>query len=307
MKQKIVIAGGSGALGSCIIKRYYDTETEVVVLSRRQNAADKNIRYVGWDARTLGAWTKELEGSTAVINLVGRSVNCRYTETNKKEIINSRVDSTLILGQAIQGLQHSPAVWINAGSAAIFGNSGDEIKDENSEPGDGFSPRVCKLWEQAFFKSVTPQTRKVFLRIGMVLQPAKGVLKPFTNLARTGFGGRIGSGEQYITWIHEEDFVNLIQWAIAKNVSGIIHSSSPYPVKNKEFMQEIRAALKMPFGLPNPAFLTRIGAVFIKTEAELVLSGRRVISTVLEKNKFNFKYPKIQQALAQLISYGSSN
>jgi hypothetical protein len=135
----------------------------------------------------------------------------------------------------------------------------------------------------------------------MVLQAGKGVLKPFTYLARTGFGGKIGSGEQYITWIHEEDFVNLIQWTIANKVSGILHSASPNPVPNKEFMQGIRAALKIPLGLPNPAFLTRIGAVLIRTEPELVLSGRRVISKVLEQNQFEFKHPKIQQALEKLI------
>lgn len=301
MKHKIVIAGGSGALGSCIIKRYYNTETEVIVLSRTQRPVDKNIRYVVWDAKKLGPWALELEGCTALINLVGQSVNCRYSEKNKKQIVSSRVDSTLILGKAIRTLELTPSVWINAGSAAIFGDSGDELKDEGSEIGEGFSPHVCKLWEQAFFKSATPETRKVFLRIGMVLQSDTGVLKPFTRLVKTGLGGRIGSGEQYITWVHEEDFVNLIQWSIGSNISGIIHCASPNPVKNKDFMKEIRNALKVPVGLPTPAFLTRIGAVFIKTEAELVLSGRRVISKVLEENKFYFKYPEIQQALSQLI------
>ncbi|TXK49243.1 TIGR01777 family protein [Pontibacter qinzhouensis] len=301
MKQKIVIAGGTGALGSAIAQRYYNSGTDIIILSRTLRPADKNIRYVLWDAKTPGDWTQELEGSTAVINMVGKSVNCRYNAKNKREIIESRVNATLALGKAIQGLQQKPAVWINAGSAAIFGNSGDEIKDEYSLTGHGFSPEVCKQWEQAFHKIAIPGTRKVFLRIGMVLQPGKGVLKPFANLARFGLGGKIGSGEQYMTWIHEEDFLNLVEWLINYEVSGIVHGASPFPVKNRDFMQAIRAALKVPFGLPNPAFLTRFGAVFIGTEAELVLSGRRVVSSVLAARKFKFKYLEIEQALTQLM------
>ncbi|PSR54258.1 TIGR01777 family protein [Adhaeribacter arboris] len=299
--RKILIAGGTGALGSAIIQRYYNTETELIVLSRTAKPTDKNIRYVAWDAKSLGAWAQELEESTAVINLVGKSVNCRYTAKNKQEIIRSRVDSTKVIGQAIQSLKQKPAVWINAGSTAIFGNSGEELKDESSKTGGGFSPEVCKLWEQAFFSVATPGTRKVFLRIGLVLQANKGVLKPFANLAKTGFGGKIGSGDQYMTWIHEEDFVNLIHWVINNEVTGIIHAASPFPVKNKEFMRAIRQALKVPIGLPNPAFLTRFGALFIGTEAELVLSGRRVVSTILAEKQFPFKYPQLGQALKQLL------
>lgn len=294
MKQKIVIAGGSGALGSCLIREFNRSDIEVVVLTRSMRPAEGNVRYVLWDGETLGLWTDELEGSKAVINLAGRSVNCRYNEKNKQEIINSRVHSTRIIGQAIQRSVITPEVWINAGSAAIFGNSGEAIKDEDSPVGDGFSATVCKLWEQTFFKYVTPETRKVFLRIGMVLQKERGVLKPFMNLAKTGFGGKIGSGDQYITWIHEQDFANLISWVIANNVSGIIHGASPHPVRNEDFMREIRTAIRMPVGIDNPGFLVRIGAAFIGTEAELVLSGRRVVSKVLEENKFHFNYRKIQ-------------
>jgi len=298
MKQKIVIAGGSGALGSCIIKQYLNSDVEIVVLTRKFRPAEGNIRYVVWDARTLGSWTNELEGSKAVINLVGRSVNCRYSERNKQEIINSRVESTLVIGEAIQRSRLTPEVWINAGSAAIFGDSGEAVKEEGSDVGEGFSAYVCKLWEQAFFKYSTPETRKVFLRIGMVLQADKGVLKPFMNLAKVGFGGKIGSGEQYITWIHEQDFANLISWVIANDVSGIIHGASPHPVKNKEFMRAIRTSLGISVSIANPSFLVRIGAIFIRTEAELVLSGRRVVSRVLKDNKFPFLYPRIQHVFS---------
>jgi hypothetical protein len=160
MKQKIVIAGGTGALGSSLVKKYYNTDTEVIVLSRKSRPADQNIKYIVWDAKTIGPWTKEIERSTAIINLVGKSVNCRYTEENKKEIINSRVDSTLVLGKAIQELEQTPEVWINAGSAAIFGNSGDEIKDEDSEVGEDFHHEYANFGSKHFLNHPPPKQEK---------------------------------------------------------------------------------------------------------------------------------------------------
>lgn len=297
---KIVIAGGSGFLGSSIISKFKDAA--LVVLSRSKSGQYGQVKYVQWDAVNPGDWTAELEGSKAIINLVGKSVNCRYTDANKTEIINSRVNATKAIGKAIQGLKNPPEVWINAGSAAIFGNSGPELKDEHSAAGNGFSPNVCKAWEKAFNAYDTPKTRKVFLRIGMVLQKEGGIIKPFLNLVRSGLGGKIGSGNQYMTWIHEADFQELVKWAIDENqAEGIIHAASPNPVTNSEFMKSIRKAAGVGFGLPNPAFLIRFGAIFIGTEAELVLSGRRVISTFLLQKGFKFKYPYLHEALDQLI------
>ena len=302
MKQKIIIAGGTGFLGSSLRNKYSKEDTEIVILSRRSfSQKEGNISYVHWDAKTLGDWTSHLEGSTAIINLVGKSVNCRYTEENKKELIASRVDATAIIGKAISKSENPPKVWINAGSAAIFGDAGLVVKNENSTPGVGFSPQICKEWEQAFYETETPKTRKVFLRIGLVLQRGGGILKPFLNLARFGLGGKIGTGEQYMSWIHEEDFANIIDWVIQeKSIEGILHCASPYPVTNKEFMKSMRSAVSMPFGLPNPGFLIRLGAVFIGTEPELVLSGRRVVSKILAENNFKFKYPHLADAVHQL-------
>lgn len=301
MKQKIIIAGGTGFLGNSLRNKYNNPNVEIIILTRQKIQNEGNITYVHWDAKTLGIWIRYLEGSIAIINLVGKSVNCRYTEDNKKEIIASRVDATSIIGKAISTCQHPPKVWINAGSAAIFGNSGSEIKDENSAVENGFSPQICKEWEQAFDEAVTPDTRKVFLRIGLVLQKGGGILKPFMNLARFGLGGKIGTGSQYMTWIHEEDFTNVIDWVIQdESVQGILHCASPFPVTNKNFMEAMRLAVSIPFGFPNPAFLIRIGAIFIGTEAELVLSGRRVVSRILHEKNFKFKYPHIQDAVLQL-------
>ncbi|HTB53178.1 MAG TPA: TIGR01777 family oxidoreductase [Ferruginibacter sp.] len=303
MSKKIIIAGGSGFLGHSIIKSYKDTDTNIVVLTRGKSETVNNITYVHWDAESLDDWANELEGATAVINLVGKSVNCRYTEKNKQEIINSRVKATYIIGTAIQIAADPPKVWINAGSAAIFGNSGKEYKDEYSLTGDGFSPEVCKRWESAFNNIGTPFTKKVFLRIGLVFQKDGGLLKPFINLVKFGLGGKIGTGNQYISWIHEDDFTNVIKAVIDReDLSGLIHCSSPAPVTNKEFLQTLRRAYNKSFGLPTPAFIVKIGAVFIGTEAELVLSGRRVVSKILEQKGFDFKYPDITSALTNILN-----
>lgn len=301
MNGKIVIAGGTGALGSIITARSLNTDTEVVVLTRKARLGHDNVRYVVWDATTLGKWTEELEEATAVINLVGKSVNCRYTAKNKTEIIRSRVDATAVIGQAIQRATVPPKVWINAGSAAIFGNSGSEVKVEGAILGEGFSPEVCKQWEAAFHQYETPNTRKIFLRIGIVIQSKGGILKPFFNLARFGLGGKIGSGEQYLSWIHEADFANLVDWAIAcEKAQGIIHATSPQPVKNKDFMKSIRQTLGVQFGLPNYEWSTKLGAWLIGTEAELVLSGRRVVSKILDEEGFQFDFPEITDAFRNL-------
>lgn len=303
MSSKIVIAGGSGFLGYSIIKRLKGMGIRIVVLTRGESKIVNDISYVNWDAHTLGDWTNELEGAAAVINLVGKSVNCRYTEENKEEIIRSRVNATHIIGIAIRIAVAPPKVWINAASAAIYGNSGDEIIDEDSVPGEGFSPEVCKKWESEFNSIETPFTRKVLLRIGVVFQKDNGLLKPFIYLVKVGLGGKIGTGEQYISWIHEDDFTNIIQAAIERDdFSGIINCSSPYPIKNGDFLRALRKACKISFGLPTPAFLVKIGAPLIGTEAELVLSGRRVVSKVLEQKHYHFQFPQIETALNHLLN-----
>ena len=301
-RQKIIIAGGSGFLGHAILKALRETDTEWVVLTRGESAVRHNISFVHWDATTPGEWQEVLEDSTAVINLVGKSVNCRYTEKNKQEIISSRVQATRLIGEACRDARHPPKVWINAGSAAIFGDTGDEIKNEDSVPGEGFSPEVCKEWEAAFHAIDTPRTRKVFLRMGLVFQKGEGLLGPFIKMAKLGLGGAIGSGRQYISWVHEQDFTHLIQTAIERdNFSGVIHCVSPYPVTNDQFMKALRQSLRIPFGLPNPSLLIKAGAVFIGTEADLVLSGRRVVSKVLWEKKFLFRFAHIEEALNHLI------
>lgn len=303
MKRKIIIAGGSGALGASLIDAWKNHDVEIVVLTRKKVPAQEGrVRYITWDARSLGSWQQAIEGSDVVINLVGKSVNCRYTEGNKREIIRSRVDATHVLGTAIAQATAPPSLWINAGSVAIFGNTRASIKTEASTDfGEGFSSGVCKRWESVFWDADTPFTRQVVLRMGMVLQRKGGVLKPFVKLVRFGLGGSIGTGGQYISWLHEADFVRVVEWVIENPaVQGILHACSPFPVSNHVFMRTIRQELRVPFGLPNPAWSTKIGAWLIGTESELVLSGRRVVSRLLEKEQFEFKFPEIVTAFRNL-------
>jgi len=304
-----VIAGGTGFLGHAILKNHRDPDLKIIVLTRNELPATRrearpfeNVSYVHWDAATPGDWMRALEGATAVINLVGRSVNCRYTEQNKAEIVASRVNATRVLGYAIERSARPPKVWINIASAAIFGDTAAEQKDETSDVGEGFSAEVCKRWEAAFYEIPTPYTRKVLLRLGLVFQRNDGLLKPFSRMARLGLAGKMGSGEQYISWIHEDDFARLVATAVSNDDwKDVINGVSPHPVTNKDFLKSLRLAYGMRWGLPQPAFMLKIGALLIGTEAELLLSGRRVVSKVLEEKKFRFNYPLLDDALAQLI------
>jgi len=298
-KRKIVIAGGTGSLGSALLKYFNNGANDLFVLTRKNNTAQNNVRYIQWNTQSLENWFDALEGADIVINLAGKSINCRCTEKNRKEIISSRVKSINVIGRAIQQCKSPPKVWINAGGVAIFGDSGDEVKNESSSVGEGFFAEVCKEWEKAFKSIEIPHTRKVFLRIGLVLQKDSGILKPFINLVKLGLGGKLGTGEQYMTWIHEKDFVRLVDWVATNNISGVIHAVSPFPVKNKEFMYTLRKVAGHSFGIPGPAILVKIGAFLIGTEAELVLAGRRVVSKNL--NGFNFQYPHLEDSIRNLI------
>ena len=299
--QKIILAGGSGSLGNFLAKYFSEKGFEIYVLSRSEKNSKGKIHFKKWDGKTLGEWTKEVDGALCVINLTGKSVNCRYTEENKKEIISSRVDSTSIIGKAIQNAANPPRVWINASSAAIYGNT-ETFTDENSKFGEGFSSDVCKKWEAALSMAETPHTRKIALRIGLVLSEEGGVIEPIEGLAKFYLAGTIGSGEQYMSWIHEEDFGKLVELCISdQSFSGAVNVCAPNPVPNKEFMKALREGMGKSFGFPNPSFLVRIGAYFMGTEADLVLYGRRVVSKTLREKNFQFRFPEINAAMKDIM------
>src|SRR5262249_52914474 len=275
---------------------------EVSVLSR--SVQSDPWRVLQWDGRTLGEWTEAVDGADAVINLAGRSVNCRYTAANRLEIMASRVNSTRVLGQAIAQTANPPKLWLNASTATIYRHALDRpMTEATGELGGSeknapstwrFSIDVATAWEQIFYDAATPYTRKVALRSAMIMSPDRdGIFDTLRKLVSMGLGGRAGSGKQFISWIHESDFVNAIEFLIAaQNLAGSIHVCSPSPLPNREFMAIFRRACGMPIGLPASRWMLELGAVFLRTETELILKSRRVIPGRLLEAGFTFRFPE---------------
>ncbi|KGO87386.1 NAD-dependent epimerase [Flavobacterium rivuli WB 3.3-2 = DSM 21788] len=299
--KKLIIAAGTGFLGSVLIDHFKDTAQEIVVLTRGKAAVKDNVRYINWDAKTMKGWERELEGASVLINLAGKSVDCRYTETNKNEIMASRVDSTVILGKAIQQCSNPPAHWLNSSTATIYRHSTDKQMDEaTGEIGHDFSMNVAKMWERVFFEADTPSTKKTALRTSIVLGKKGGAFVPLKRLAQLGFGGRQGSGNQFVSWIHEKDFARALEFIINARMEGAVNVVSPAPIRNAQFMSTLRTAVKMPIGIPIPEALLKIGAKIIGTETELVLKSRNVIPAQLIQSGFVFEHGNLATALTSL-------
>lgn len=312
---RIVIPGGSGHVGHILTRHFHAAGHEVTVLSR--NPRPQPWRVVAWDARTDGrgaaAWVEALDGADVCINLTGRSVNCRYTERNRAEIYHSRIDSTRLLGGAIASLAHPPRVWLNASTATIYRHALDREMDEASgelggdEPGApaswNFSIRVAKDWETTFFAAQTPHTRKVAMRSAITMSPDAG--SPFAlllRLAQLGLGGKNGSGRQFVSWVHDADFVRAVEWLIAHDeAEGVVNIASPHPLPNREFMRALRRACGQPVGLPAPAWAIEAAAMFLRTESELVLKSRRVVPGRLTEAGFTFQFPLWPEAARDLV------
>lgn len=302
--RKIVLAGGNGYLGGVLAKYYSDKADEVVILSRREKQTEKNIRTVVWDGKTRGKWTAELVNADLLINLCGKNVNCRYTPKNKAEIVNSRVIPTELLGAVIHDMFEPPKLWINVTSATIYRHAEDLPQDEEAgEIGYGFSVDVCNAWETAFNKYDTPKTRKIALRMGIVLGHDDSVFPRLLNLVKLGMGGKQGNGKQYVSWVHEHDVARSTEWFLEHHdLQGIFNCTTPYPVKNAELMHTIRTAYGMPLGLPAPQWLLKMGAVVIGTETELILKSRWVLPKRLLDNGFTFQYKKAEEAIHDILS-----
>ena len=300
---KIVIRGGSGFCGRLLAKYFAATGQEVVVLSRRSNVVP-GAKTVVWDGKTLGAWAVTLDGADAVINLTGRSVNCRYNAANCAEIYASRLDSTRVIGEAIAVCPHPPRVWLNASSATTYRHAEDRPMDEcEGDIGEGFSVDVCKRWEREFFAAPAPHTRRVALRSAIVVAPdLGGVWEAFTGLTRWGLAGPMAGGRQYVSWIHGDDFFRAVEWLLTHDdLTGPINLASPNPLPNRDFLAAIRLALHQPFGLPSARWMLEIGAWLRGTETELLLKSRRVIPTKLLASGFQFAYPDWPEAAKALI------
>lgn len=299
---KIILAGGTGYIGHILTEFYKNSAREIIILSRHSRPAVGNVRTVSWDGKTLGDWAQELEGADMLINLNGKNVNCRYTEKNKKELIDSRINSVLALGEAIQTLRRPPALWIQSASATIYRDAQDKLMtEEDGLYGIGFSEMICRRWERAFNELKTPQTRKVMLRISFVLGRREGALPRLINLAKLGVGGKQGHGRQYVSWLHERDMAGVVEWVrVHPAITGVINCTAPQPVTNKDFMKQLRGEVKRPFGLPLPQWLLEFGAFIIRTETELVLKNRKVYPQRLLDNGFVFEFPDLKSALVDL-------
>jgi uncharacterized protein len=292
--KKIVIAGGTGFIGKYLHKKFNEEGYEVYIISRA-------TRYINWEDET--AIINAMEGAELLINLAGKSVDCRYTEKNKSLIISSRTETTNALQAALDKCTTAPRLWINSSTATIYRHAEDKAMDEYSgEIGSGFSVEVAKAWEKAFFEKTHSITRKVALRIAITLGKGDGVMKPFIRLVKFGLGGRQGNGRQMFSWIHIEDLYRIIKFIMAhENMKGIYNCAAPNPVTNNEFMKEMRKIIKPLFHLPSPKILLEAGAFIIKTETELILKSRWVIPTKLLEAGFEFIYPQLDKALENIL------
>lgn len=313
---RIVIPGGSGQVGQMLARHFHAQGHAVTVLSRAPMPASqaRPWRVVSWDDNAGSPWVSELEGSHVVINLAGRSVNCRYTAKNRREIYDSRIRMTQILGEVIAGLRNPPRVWLNASTATIYRHALDRPMDETGgELGGGeagvpetwdFSIEVAKGWEAAFFATPTPQTRKVAMRSAITLSPDSGsVFEVLLNLVRCGLGGTMGSGDQFVSWIHDADFVRAVDWLITReNFDGVVNIASPNPLPNREFMRAFREAWGARIGLPASAWMIEVGSFVMRTESELVLKSRRVVPGRLLDSGFEFLFPEWPFAVRDLVS-----
>lgn len=299
--KKLVIAAGTGFLGQVLVNHFKDRVADIVVLTRGKAKTVSNVRYINWDAKTMTGWQSELEGADALINLAGKSVDCRYNERNKSEIMASRVDSTALLNKAVLVCKEPPAHWLNSSTATIYRHSLDKQMDEETgETGFDFSMNVAKMWERAFFMTDTPKTLKTALRTSIVLGKNGGAYPVLKRLAKVGFGGRQGNGRQYVSWIHEQDFARAVEFILEKQMQGAVNIVSPAPTRNADFMKAVRKQVKIPFGIPLSKKLLQVGAAIIGTETELILKSRNVIPVRLQQAGFQFKYGNLHDALGNL-------
>jgi uncharacterized protein (TIGR01777 family) len=309
---KIIIPGGSGQVGTVLARAFHERGDEVVVLSRTQTDA-LPWRVVKWDGESPGDWASEFESADVIINLAGQSVNCRYTPANRKIITESRVKSTYIVGQAIAETNNAPRVWLQASTATLYAHRFDAPNDEatgiigGSEPNAPdtwrFSIDVVKKWERELNAAATPLTRKVLMRSAIVMSPSEG--GPFDmllRLVRFGLGGRFGDGKEFVSWIHDQDFVRAVDWLIQhEELAGPVNIAAPNPLPNWQFMRSLREAWGMPFGLPATEWMLELGAFLLRSETELMLKSRRVVPRRLVESGFTFQCTTWAEAASDLV------
>ncbi len=300
-RYKAILAGGSGYLGALLAQKLVQLGWDVVILTREPDRYHGNGRAIHWNGRTIGPWVAEMEHATVLVNLTGKRVDCRPTKANREAIITSRVESVRVLGEVIRQVDHPPITWIQCSSTAAYGDAGDRVCTEAAHVPEGYPMDVCVAWEAALGQALLPGMRHVILRISFVLGARAGALPILARLARWGLGGPIGNGCQWISWIHEDDMVNLFIHAINdSDWHGVINATGPSPMTSRAFMKTLRKRLKRPWSPAVPKHFVYLGAWLINSDPNIALTGRRAVPTKLEALKFPYEYPTLKTALQNL-------
>ncbi|MEV7006683.1 DUF1731 domain-containing protein [Streptosporangium sp. NPDC051022] len=306
---KIVMPGGTGQVGAILNRALTAAGHEVVVLTRRP-VRDREVR---WDGETLGAWAEEIDGSDIVVNLAGRSVNCRYTVANLRAMMDSRVRSARVVGEAIAAAARPPRVWLQMSTATVYAHRFDAPNDEatgvlgGTEPGVpgywGYSVKIAEAWERAQERAETPHTRKVSMRSAMVMSPDRGgVFDVLLRLTRLGLGGPVAGGAQYVSWIHDRDFVRAVEFLAGRDdLTGPVNLAAPVPLPQRAFMHTLRAAWGVPVGLPATRWMAELGAFALRSDTELLLKSRRVVPGRLLETGFAFEHARWPEAADDLV------
>jgi uncharacterized protein len=301
--KRIILAGGSGFVGRSLAPVLLSKGYHVVVLGRGAAQREGGVDYLQWDGRTLGAWASVIDGTEAIVNLTGKNINCRHNAKNRREIIRSRVDSVRVLGDAIAGCTNPPQVFVQTSGVGFYGDTGQHVADEEAAPGSDFTAEVCRQWEGAFHTLDLPTTRKVILRLGVVLGRQDGALPVLEKLTRLFLGGAVGNGRQFISWIHVSEVVRMFVASIEQTeLTGVFNATAPAPVTNSQFMRELRRALHRPWSPPVPAPLARAGAWLMGSEGDLALLSSRCVPRRFLEHGFQFQFPNLPDAFANLYS-----
>jgi uncharacterized protein len=304
MKNKIVLAGGTGLIGRSLCRLLLAKGYTVTVLTRSPSHQQEAVNYTQWDGHSLGDWAKLLEGAKAVVNLAGRNINCRHTPKNRREIIDSRLNSVRVLGAAAAHCAEPPECFVQAGGISIYGDTREQSADENAPHGSDFLAEVCKLWESAFADISAAGMRKSVFRIAPALAAYGGFLKPLAQLTRWFLGGHVGTGRQFVSWIHIGDLCRMFISAIERNdLAGIFNATSPNAVTNAVFMRELRRVLRRPWSPPVPKSALPLGSWLLQTEASLALTSCRAIPRHFLESGFEFEFPELREALANIYRH----
>jgi uncharacterized protein (TIGR01777 family) len=315
MGMKIVIPGGSGQVGALLAVHWQKAGHDVVVLTRNGRSP---ARTVLWDGRSIGPWAAEIDGADVVVNLAGRSVSCRYTASNLQEMMQSRIDSTRVVGEAIAQAARPPRLWLQMSTATIYAHRFDAANDEatgiigGNEAGvPAYWKRsidIATAWEKTLQAAATPQTRRVALRASMIMADeaevaaTDNILSVLVRLTRLGLGGAVAGGRQYVSWVHGDDFCAALDFLIAHDeLDGAVNIAAPHPLPHREFMAALRAALGVRLGLPATSWMVKIGALFMNSDPELLLKSRRVVPRRLLEHGFVFQHPRWHDAVSDLV------